>query len=255
MTSYFWSGFPSLSGRSDVMYGRRHIGGATHPLRHPYRLGLLRYRSAYRPGFLVWFCRQQRLVDLVQSPVAINEPILSTKSLHEKRVSLLLAFCPRRAGEIEISFRLDGDAQLCITTLHSVRMLAPQTGPAERARSVGYISIIRGNYYERPSSSILIFCSRPPRPPRHKTKLGSMLTMEMILWGYMRGRHHQSASSERWENSLQLWLQGRLGFASASLTDWIRPSIRPFVHPSIHSFVSYLCSYVARIHVWEDAAI
>lgn len=31
MTSYFWSGFPSLSGRSDVMYGRRHIGGATHP--------------------------------------------------------------------------------------------------------------------------------------------------------------------------------------------------------------------------------
>lgn len=47
MTSYFWSGFPSLSGRSDVMYGRRHIGGATHPLRHPYRLGLLRYRSTY----------------------------------------------------------------------------------------------------------------------------------------------------------------------------------------------------------------
>lgn len=38
MTSYFWSGFPSLSGRPRVMYGRRHIGGATHPLCHPYRL-------------------------------------------------------------------------------------------------------------------------------------------------------------------------------------------------------------------------
>lgn len=53
MTSYFWSGFPSLSGRSDVMYGRRHIGGATHPLRHPYRLGLLRYRFVYRPGLIL----------------------------------------------------------------------------------------------------------------------------------------------------------------------------------------------------------
>lgn len=31
MTSYFWSGFPSLSGRSDVMYGRRHIGGTDPP--------------------------------------------------------------------------------------------------------------------------------------------------------------------------------------------------------------------------------
>lgn len=48
MTSYFWSGFPSLSGRPRVMYGRRHIGEAAHPLRHPYRLGLLRYRLSYR---------------------------------------------------------------------------------------------------------------------------------------------------------------------------------------------------------------
>lgn len=48
MTSYFWSGFPSLSGRPRVMYGRRHIGGATHLLRHPYRLGLLHYRLSYR---------------------------------------------------------------------------------------------------------------------------------------------------------------------------------------------------------------
>lgn len=58
-----------------------------------------------------------------------------------------------------------------------------------------------------------------------------MLAMEMILWGYMRGRHHQSASSERWENSLQLWLQGRLGFASA----W---------HHSAHWICLLVCSSV-----------
>lgn len=69
----------------------------------------------------------------------------------------------RGADEIEISFRLDGDTQLCIKPGYGVRMhrkLARPSGPAR-----GYISIIRGNYYERPSSSILIFCSRPLRPP------------------------------------------------------------------------------------------
>ena len=51
---------------------------------------------------------------------------------------------------------------------------------------------------------------------------------------YARGRHHQSASSERWENSLQLWLQGRLGFALAwhrSLTESVYLYARP-VHSS-----------------------
>lgn len=147
MTSYFWSGFPSLSGRSDVMYGRRHIGGATHPLRHPYRLGLLRYRSAYRPGFLVSFCRQVS-VPSPKSPVAINAPISSSSraqrvSPRETRLSLLLAFCPRRAGEIEISFRLDGDAQLCITTPHSVRMHRKLARPSARGRS-GTFQLLEG---------------------------------------------------------------------------------------------------------------
>lgn len=39
MTSYFWSGFPSLSGRSDVMYGRRHIGGTDPPVLHVTPIG------------------------------------------------------------------------------------------------------------------------------------------------------------------------------------------------------------------------
>lgn len=39
MTSYFWSGFPSLSGRSDVMYGRRHIGGTDPPALHVTPIG------------------------------------------------------------------------------------------------------------------------------------------------------------------------------------------------------------------------
>lgn len=122
---------------------------------------------------------------------------------------------------------------------------APQTGPAKR--SGGYISIIRGNYYERPSSSILIFCSRPLRP-RQRLNSALCFTMEMILWGYMRGRHHQSASSERWENSLQLWLQGRLGFALPSLTDWIRPSVHPSVRPSVHPSVLSVRTFAVTFH-------
>lgn len=39
MTSYFWSGFPSLSGRYDVMYGRRHIGGTDPPVLHVTPIG------------------------------------------------------------------------------------------------------------------------------------------------------------------------------------------------------------------------
>lgn len=53
MTSYFWSGFPSLSGRSDVMYGRRHIGGTDPPVLHVTPIGSDSYAIvppiAYRP--------------------------------------------------------------------------------------------------------------------------------------------------------------------------------------------------------------
>lgn len=89
MTSYFWSGFPSLSGRSDVMYGRRHIGGATsiHPLRHPYRLGLL--HAIVPPISSSWFCRFGSLAKRrLKSPVAINEPILPPSSARYPRKRL-----------------------------------------------------------------------------------------------------------------------------------------------------------------------
>ena len=89
--------------------------------------------------------------------------------------------------------------------------------------SHGYISIIRGNYSERPSSSILIFCSQPLRG-WWRLNPGLCPVMEMILWGYIREVgiirvHHQS---KRWENSLQLWLQGRHNSPRLHwLTDWL----------------------------------
>ena len=54
MTSYFWSGFPSLSGRPRVMYGRRHIGGGHPPTTPPLSaLGLLHYRLSYRANVVL----------------------------------------------------------------------------------------------------------------------------------------------------------------------------------------------------------
>lgn len=239
MTSYFWSGFPSLSGRSDVMYGRRHIGGATHPLRHPYRLGLLRYRSAYRPGFLVWFCRQQRLVDLVQSPVAINEPILSTKSLHEKRVSLLLAFCPRRAGEIEISFRLDGDAQLCITTLHSVRMHRKLARPSARGPS-GTFQLLEG--ITTSVHHLLYLFSAHDHHDHRGTRLNSALcspwrwSYEVICEVGIIRAHHQSGE----KIAFNCDYRGGSGSPRLrSLTESVRPSVRSSIRLSILSFRTF----------------
>lgn len=74
---------------------------------------------------------------------AINEPIL--RAVARKRVVRGAPICgrcsslvkeesrPARADEIEISFRLDGDTQLCINPGYGVRMhrkLARPSGPA-----------------------------------------------------------------------------------------------------------------------------
>jgi len=114
MTSYFWSGFPSLSGRSDVMYGRRHIGGATHPLRHPYRLGLSRYRSAYQRCSV----SGRAIASILASSSSwrlTTARLARVNGANGERHRVGGSSCPRRADQIEISFRLDdGDAQLCI---------------------------------------------------------------------------------------------------------------------------------------------
>lgn len=58
-------------------------------------------------------------------------------------LSLFLVFCLPRADEIEISFRLDGDAQLCITTLRSIRMHRKLARPSARGPS-GTFQLLEG---------------------------------------------------------------------------------------------------------------
>ena len=68
-------------------------------------------------------------------------------------------------------------------------------------RSRGYISIIRGNYSERPSSSTLIFCSRPPRGPAPHCNACLFLS----LWIYLRFRGEcrdaRRRNARRWDLS------------------------------------------------------
>jgi len=236
MTSYFWSGFPSLSGRSDVMYGRRHIGGTEPPALYVTPISSDSYAIvspiAYRStsprfsSFRFGLVESTRLTS--QSYAVARKRVVRSANLRPvvtRREGIVVSSCARTKSRLV--FYLMAIRNYASTPGTAYACTANWPGQADRR---GYISIIRGNYYERPSSSILIFCSRPLRPPpRQRLNPALCFAMEMILWGYMRGRHHQSASSERWENSLQLWLQGRLGFALASLTDWIRPSIRSFV--------------------------
>lgn len=182
MTSYFWSGFPSLSGRSDVMYGRRHIGGTDPPVPHVTPIGSDSYAIvppiAYRPlsrvtsfprlfVLVLGLVESARLTSRSYTRSRTNEssdaPICG-RSSHTRRGGTVLS--SRARTKIEISFRLDGDTQLCINPGYGAAYACTANWPGQAARR-GYISIIRGNYYERPSSSILIFCSRPP-PRRGK---------------------------------------------------------------------------------------
>lgn len=70
------------------------------------------------------------------------------------------SFCPARRAKSKLVFDLM--AMRNYASAHTACACAANW-PGQ-AGSGGYISIIRGNYYERPSSSILIFCSRPLRP-------------------------------------------------------------------------------------------
>lgn len=196
MTSYFWSGFPSLSGRSDVMYGRRHIGGTDPPrsTRHPYRLGLLCYRIAYR--LLSHVTSRASFWHLFLASLkarAINEPIL--RAVARKRVVRGAPICGRSHSSLVKEESRPARARArtksrLVFDLMAIRNYASTPGtayactanwPGQAARR-GYISIIRGNYYERPSSSILIFCSRPLRPPpRQRLSPALCFAMEMIL--------------------------------------------------------------------------
>jgi len=177
MTSYFWSGFPSLSGRSDVMYGRRHIGGTDPPALHVTPIGSDSY-AIVPPIILLSYVTSSFRTFWPRWKRAINESILYARSSCPKRQSMVGRHSRierknrhfvLRADEIEISFRLDGDTQLCINPGYGLAYACTANWPGQAARR-GYISIIRGNYYERPSSSILIFCSRPLRPPPRRGK-------------------------------------------------------------------------------------
>ena len=74
-------------------------------------------------------------------------------------------------------------------------------------------------------------------------------------------RHHQSASSERWENSLQLWLQGRRGFATAG-SRWLHAklyacrAVRSSGKVSLHVFRCVQHPFVRPLplSVWQQTA-
>jgi len=136
-----------LSGRSDVMYGRRHIGGATHPLRHPYRLGLSRYRSAYQRCWVSG--RAIASILRVFIFVAINDRAVGARKRCQRpeRHRVGGSSCPRRADQIEISFRLDdGDAQLCINPYGAYPCTAnwPERASERAARAAGTFQLLEG---------------------------------------------------------------------------------------------------------------
>lgn len=160
MTSYFWSGFPSLSGRSDVMYGRRHIGGATHPLLHVTPIGsdsyaivppitvvlpLPRFTRSLSP-YLSASLRLKPVVEInrsiVDRPLRVvisfgikitSDPLISRVNRHRHRVRSIAGFASsaglsrvvraRCRAKSKLVFRLDGDTQLCINPVRRrVRM-------------------------------------------------------------------------------------------------------------------------------------
>lgn len=189
MTSYFWSGFPSLSGRSDVMYGRRHIGGTNPPALHVTPID----SDSYAIVPPIAYCpTSPRFASSFRFGLVESARLTSRSyAVARKRVvrSANLRLIVTRKGGIVISSRARTKSRL-VFDLMAIRNYASTPGtayactanwPGQAARR-GYISIIRGNYYERPSSSILIFCSRPLRPPpRQRLNPALCFAMEMIL--------------------------------------------------------------------------
>lgn len=188
MTSYFWSGFPSLSGRSDVMYGRRHIGGANPPATSPLSARTRSYDLSYLSPIAVVYHPSpspvSSRVDRLDSSGRSFPPQLTKEPWSLPRVNeeypdganrpvvpspRRIEFCPALRAKSKLVFDLmtvmRNYASNPVRRIYACTANWPERA-SERASgpSGGYISIIRGNYYERPSSSILIFCSRPLRP-------------------------------------------------------------------------------------------
>lgn len=184
--------FPQFVGslRRDVWTTAYWRDRPTRSTRHPYRLGLLCYRSAYRLSPIVL----RHLVSFSSLRFGLVESARLTSrsyAVARKRVvrSANLRLDVTRKGGIVVSSRGRTKSRL-VFDLMAIRNYASTPGtayactanwPGQAARR-GYISIIRGNYYERPSSSILIFCSRPLRPPpRQRLNPALCFAMEMIL--------------------------------------------------------------------------
>lgn len=164
------------------------LAGPTHPL----------YTSPLSARTLMLSFRLSPIVlrHLVPRPFVlglVEGARLTSRSyaVARKRVvrSANLRLIVTRKGGIVISSRVRTKSRL-VFDLMAIRNYASTPGtayactanwPGQAARR-GYISIIRGNYYERPSSSILIFCSRPLRPPpRQRLNPALCFAMEMIL--------------------------------------------------------------------------
>lgn len=182
--------FPQFVGslRRDVWTTAYWRDRPTRSTRHPYRLGLLCYRSAYRllsyvTSFFV--VSYWRLVESARSTSRSYTAARKRRCPECQSARLIVT----RKGEIVVSSRAQTKSRL-VFDLIAICNYASSPGtayactanwPGQAARR-GYISIIRGNYYERPSSSILIFCSRPLRPPpRQRLSPALCFAMEMIL--------------------------------------------------------------------------
>lgn len=128
--------FPQFVGslRRDVWTTAYWRDRPTRSTRHPYRLGLLCYRSAYR---LLSYVTSFRF-GLVEIARLTSRSYAVARKWVIRSANLRLVVTRKggivpRADEIEISFRLDGDTQLCINPGYGVRMhrkLARPSGPA-----------------------------------------------------------------------------------------------------------------------------
>jgi len=182
--------FPQFVGslRRDVWTTAYWRDRATRSARHPYQLGLLRYRFAYRlycstsprfSSFRFGLVESARLTSRSYQAVARKRVVRSAnlRPVVTRREGIVVSSCARTKSRLV--FYLMAIRNYASTPGTAYACTANWPGQADRR---GYISIIRGNYYERPSSSILIFCSRPLRPPpRQRLNPALCFAMEMIL--------------------------------------------------------------------------
>jgi len=146
MTSYFWSGFPSLSGRSDVMYGRRHIGGAPPP-RHVTPIGS--DSCAIVPPISAVRCELARSRAIASILASSSSPRLTSA---RKRCQRGPVDVIGSRGRLVLGARTKSKLVFDLMTAmrnyasaHTARTHAPQTGPSERAaRAAGTFQLLEG---------------------------------------------------------------------------------------------------------------